>query len=206
MTERWRGVFAIPGLFLLLFIFAAAAIADPPGPMEIVKQTVNEARAVFNNSRLSEEARIEKLKEIAKERFDFEEMSKQALALQWRKLTPGQRSEFVSLFSKLIENTYSDKVKRYRKEIEQEAGDRVLYLGQRIDGPYATVRTKVITTKGTEVPVDYRFINESGSWRAYDVIVEGVSLINNYRSQFREILTSGSYDELARKLKEKVQK
>jgi phospholipid transport system substrate-binding protein len=193
-------------LFLLFFIpfFAHPAGADAAGPMELVKQTVAEARSVFNDGRLSQEARIEKLKGIAEERFDFEEMAKRALAIQWRKLTPDERREFVSLFSKLVEDTYSTKIRRYEEEIKREAEDKILYTGEHIDGPYATVRTKILTTRGTEVSVDYRFINEMGTWRVYDVMVEGVSFINNYRSQFNEIIRSASYDELVRRLQEKV--
>jgi phospholipid transport system substrate-binding protein len=201
-----RRISSILGLFPLFFILFSVqpAEAAAAGPTELVKQTVAEARSIFNDSRLSQEARIEKLKGIAEERFDFEEMSRRALALQWRKLDPDQKKEFVSLFSTLMENTYSDKIKRYEKEIKREADDRILYIEERIDGAYATVRTKIITTRGTEVPVDYRFINEKGNWRVYDVIVEGVSLINNYRSQFSEIIGSASYAELIRRLQEKV--
>ncbi len=200
--------FAFSALFLFFFVplSVSSANADTVGPMELVKQTVAEARSIFNDSRLSQDARIEKLKRIAEERFDFGEMSKRALAARWKKLTPDERKEFVSLFSALIENTYSDKIRRYENEIRREAEDTVLYLGESIDGPYATVRTKIITTKGTDVAVDYRFINERGNWRVYDVVVAGVSFINNYRSQFNEIIRSGSYDELVRRLKEKVHK
>jgi phospholipid transport system substrate-binding protein len=201
-----RRTSAILGLFLLF----SSPFSVPPGeantagPMELVKQTVAEARTIFNDSRLGQEARIEKLKGLAEKRFDFREMAKRALAIQWRKLSPDQKKEFVLLFSRLMENTYSDKIKRYEKEIKREAGDRILYVEERIDGPYATVKTKIITTRGTEVPVDYRFIYKQGNWRVYDVIVEGVSLINNYRSQFSDIIRSASYAELLRRLQAKV--
>jgi phospholipid transport system substrate-binding protein len=201
-----RGTFAMLSLFLFFsFPFhVSPAGAAAAGPMELVKQTVEEARSVFKDDRLSQDARIEKLKGIAEERFDFEEMSKRALAIQWRKLTPDQRREFVSLFSKLVEDTYSTKIRRYEEEIKREAEDKILYTGEHIDGPHATVRTKIITTKGAEVPVDYRFINKGGNWRVYDVIVEGVSFLNNYRSQFNEIMHNGSYAELVGRLKDKV--
>jgi phospholipid transport system substrate-binding protein len=202
-----RRISAPLSLFLLAAILFSGPLAGADaGPMEVVKQTVAEARSIFNDSRLNSEARIKKLKGIAEERFDFEEMSKRALATQWRKLTPAERKEFVSLFSKLIEDTYSNKIKRYEKEIKREAEDKILYIGENVDGPYATVRTKIVTTKGTEVTVNYRFIRERESWRVYDVTVEGVSFINNYRSQFNEIIRSGSYDELVKRLKEKVRK
>jgi phospholipid transport system substrate-binding protein len=202
-----RRTSAILGLFLLFIpFFMPPSMAAAMGPMELVKQTVAEARAIFNDSSLSQEARIKKLKGIAEERFDFREMAKRALSIQWRQLSPDQQREFVTLFSELMENTYSDKIRRYEKEIKREAGDRILYVDERIDGPYATVRTKILTTRGTEVAVDYRFINEQGSWRVYDIIVEGISLINNYRSQFTEIIRTSSYGELVKKLQEKVRR
>jgi phospholipid transport system substrate-binding protein len=203
-----RRISAPLSLFLLGAILFSGPLAgaDRAGPMELVKQTVAEARSIFNDNRLNSEARIKKLKVIAEERFDFEEMSKRALATQWRKLTPAEKKEFVSLFSKLIEDTYSNKIKRYEKEIKREAEDRILYIGEKVDGPYAIVRTKIVTTKGAEVAVNYRFIREGENWRVSDVMVEGVSFVNNYRTQFNEIIRTRSYNELVKRLKEKVQK
>jgi phospholipid transport system substrate-binding protein len=194
-------------VFSFLFSLAArpteAATADP---MNLIKQTVEEARLIFNDGSLTQEQRIRKLREIAGERFDFEEMSKRALAGQWRKLLPEQRREFVSLFSRLIEDVYSNKVRRYEKEIKEQARDKVFYVDERIDAPYATVRTNIMTTSGSQVSVDYRLIGKERQWRVYDVIVEGVSLINNYRTQFREIISRGSYEGLVKRLKEKIEK
>lgn len=193
---------------LVLFVllpFPAAGITEPVhDPMGLIKRTVEEARLIFNDIGLSQEQKIDKLRKIAEERFDFGEMSKRVLAGQWRKLSPEQRSEFVPLFSKLIEEVYSNKFRRYEKEIRQQSKDRVFYLGERVDGSYATVRTSVMTTTGAQVSVDYRLIRKEGQWKVYDVIIEGVSLINNYRTQFREIITSGSYGDLLRRLKKKV--
>jgi phospholipid transport system substrate-binding protein len=206
MDRVMRGAGAVLSLVALVSMFFPVLLssAETVGPMELVKQAVAEARAIFNDSRLTQESRIESLKRLAEERFDFEEMSKRALATQWRKLTPGERKEFVSLFSELIEDTYSNKIRRYEQEIKREAEDKILYIGEYIDGSYATVRTKIVTTKGTEVAVDYRFIREGVNWRVYDVVVEGVSFVNNYRTQFNEIIRAGSYGELVKRLKEKV--
>jgi phospholipid transport system substrate-binding protein len=198
-------VLCLVSLGSILFSVLLAG-AEAVGPMELVKQTVAEAKSIFEDSSLSQQSRIEKLRGLAEERFDFEEMSRRALATQWRKLTPGERKEFVALFSELIEDTYSNRIKRYEKEIKREAEDKILYIGEYIDGPYATVRTKIVTTKGAEVAVDYRFIREGGSWRVYDVVVEGVSFVNNYRTQFNEIMHAGSYGELVKRLKEKVRR
>lgn len=192
-------------LFAPFFAFALPAVAGQD-PMDLIKQTVKEARLVFNDSSLSQQQKIDKLRGIAEARFDFEETSRRALAGEWRQLSSAQRREFVSLFSRLIENVYSNKVKRYKKEIREQSEDRVIYLNERIDDQYATVRTSIMTTAGVQVSVDYRLVKMQGKWRIYDVVVEGVSLVNNYRTQFHDIIRGGSYEKLLGLLKEKVEK
>jgi phospholipid transport system substrate-binding protein len=190
-------------LFFFSFIFFPQAAVHAGEPTNLVKQTIDQARDIFNDPKLNEDERIGKLRSIANERFDFEEMSRRALAGKWRTLSEARKKEFVSLFSGLIKDSYSNKIKRYQKEIKEHSMDRVLFLDERIEGPYATVKTNIITFSGIAVPVDYRFIRKEGKWLAYDVIVEGVSLVRNYRSQFSEILRSSSYEELVGRIREK---
>lgn len=197
----------VPGILVVSTLLAA--LLFPAGlrasdPMEMIRQTVEQARHVFNDHSLTHAQMISKLRGIAERRFDFEELSKRALAGQWRKLSGTERKEFVSLFSKLIEDVFSKKIRRYEKEIKEQARDKVFYLEERIDRPYARVRTTIMTTTGAQVAVDYRLIEKEGEWRVYDVVVEGVSLVNNYRTQFREIIGRGSYEDLVKRLKEKV--
>jgi len=110
-----------------------------------------------------------------------------------------------SSLSDLLETTYLNKIERSQEEdIEKHEEDKVLYQGERIEGRYASVKTTIVTYKGTEIPVEYRLIKEDGEWKAYDIVIEGVSLVSNYRSQFNRIIHSESYDELVKKLREKT--
>ena len=168
-----------------------------------VKQTVDAVLDVLNNKELKKpenrELRTKKIREIVNKRFDFEEMAKRSLALNWSKRTPEERKEFVALFSDLLENTYIRKIERYENE-------KVAYLDERITGQYAVVRTKIIKQQEAEIPVEYRIFKEADKWEVYDIIVEGVSLVNNYRSQFSQIIRSSSYEELVKKLRNKTLK
>lgn len=168
-----------------------------------IKQTVDAVLDVLNNKELKKpekkELRGKMIREIVNKQFDFEEMAKRSLALNWSKRTPEERKEFVTLFSDLLENTYVKKIERYENE-------KVVYLDERITGQYAVVRTKIVKTQETEIPVEYRIFKKADKWEVYDIIVEGVSLVNNYRSQFSQIIRSSSYEELVKKLKNKTLK
>ncbi len=168
-----------------------------------VKQTVDAVLDVLNNKELKKpenrELRTKKIRDIVNQRFDFEEMAKRSLALNWAKRTPDERKEFVALFSDLLENTYVKKIERYENE-------KVAYLDERITGQYAVVRTKILKAQEAEIPVEYRIFKKGGKWEVYDIIVEGVSLVNNYRSQFSQIIRSSSYEELVKKLRNKTLK
>jgi phospholipid transport system substrate-binding protein len=126
-------------------------------------------------------------------------MAKRSLGPAWNKRTPDEKKEFVSLFSDLLEDTYIRKIERYDHE-------KVLYTGERVEGSYAAVRTKVVTEKEVEIPVEYRIFRKDGKWEVYDIIIEGVSLVNNYRTQFSDIIRSESYAGLVKRLKAKVKK
>ena len=126
--------------------------------------------------------------------FDFTETAKRALGRHWQGLAEKDRQEFTSLFTDLIERAYISKIERY-------SGERIAYAGEAVDGGLATVRTRFVTKQGTEVPVDYRMQQRGDRWLVYDVSVEGVSLINNYRTQFDKIIQTSSYAELVRKMK-----
>ncbi len=168
-----------------------------------VRQTVDAVMEVLNNKELKKpenrELREKKIRDIIDRRFDFEEMAKRSLALNWSKRTPEERKEFVTLFSDLLESTYIKKIERYENE-------KIVYLDERITGQYAIVRTKIVKAQEAEIPVEYRIFKKADKWEVYDVIVEGVSLVNNYRSQFSQIIRSSSYEELIKKLKNKTLK
>jgi phospholipid transport system substrate-binding protein len=168
-----------------------------------IKQTVDAVLDVLNNKELkkpeNKELREKKIRDIINKQFDFEEMAKRSLALNWNKRTPDEKKEFVALYSDLLEDTYIRKMERYENE-------KVAYLDEKITGQYAVVRTKIVKPQESEVPVEYRIFKKSDKWEIYDIIVEGVSLVNNYRSQFSQIIRSSSYEELVKKLRSKTLK
>jgi phospholipid transport system substrate-binding protein len=193
-------------VFPLLF-FCLSLLSAPPcfagDPTDQVKQRVDAVLDVVRNKELkkpeNEKIRRAKIREIVDTIFDFPEMSRRSLAVHWKKRTPAEQKEFVSLFSDLLEDTYIKKIEKYRDE-------KILYSGESIRDSYAVVKTKVITKKETEIPIDYRLLKENNKWEVYDVVIEGVSLVNNYRSQFSEILASNPYSELVNRLKKKTLK
>lgn len=200
---RNKAVKAIVILVMLAFTVFSPPKTEAGEPTEQVKQTVDAIVKILNNKDLKKPEKINerrlKIRETVEKRFDFEEMAKRSLALHWKTRTPQQQKEFVALFSDLLEDTYIRKIERYEDE-------KVLYIEEKTDGPYATVRTKVVTTKEIDIPVDYKIFKNRQKWEVYDIIIEGVSLVNNYRTQFNQIIRAGSYDDLVTKLKKKVLK
>jgi phospholipid transport system substrate-binding protein len=143
-----------------------------------------------------EQERRKQIRAIADQIFDWEETGKRALARHWQGRNPAEQKEFSAVFADLIERSYIGK-------IEQYSGERIVYAGETVEGDQATVRTKLITKSGTEIPIDYRMLKEGDRWRAYDVVIEGVSLVSNYRTQFNKIIQQSGYKELINKMKAK---
>jgi phospholipid transport system substrate-binding protein len=131
--------------------------------------------------------------------FNWEEFSRRALAKHWSKRTESEKKEFISLFKQLIKRTYMEKSGQY-------SGGKVEFLDEKIDGEYGVVKSQLVSSTGTQTPVDYRLMKKDGAWCVYDVYIEGVSLVSNYRSQFNDILTSSPFEELVKRLKEKIEK
>ena len=136
------------------------------------------------------------LEETISRRFDYREMSKRTLASHWSRLTDVEREEFVDLFKNFLSDRYAGKIAGY-------SGEKVHYLGERLEGQFAEVRTKLVSNK-VEIPMDYRLINKDRRWYAYDIIADGVSLVKNYRSQFDKIIGSESYAELTKRLRNRT--
>ena len=173
------------------------------GPMERVKQTTDKIIAIASDPALAGPQKAEEkknaIRRVVDEVIDWEEMSRRALGIHWKKRTDEEKKEFVRVFSLLIERTYRDKVEDY-------AGEKVNYLGDKIDGDYAEVASKVVTSKNIEIPVNYKMSKKQGRWWVYDIVIEGVSFVNNYRTQFNGILASSSYQDLVKQLREKTEK
>jgi len=138
------------------------------------------------------------VRKVAEEVFDIGETAKRALGPHWQQRTPSERDEFTQLFADLLETTYISRIDEY-------GGERIRYVGEKIEGDTAVVQTRVLTKKGSEAPVEARMLRRGDKWYIYDVIIEGVSLVNNYRTQFDRIIRTSSFAELVKRLKERKQ-
>jgi phospholipid transport system substrate-binding protein len=136
------------------------------------------------------------VRQVANEIFDFAETAKRSLARHWAARSQAEREEFVQLFGDLLERSYISKIELY-------GGEKIKFVGETIEPDGAIVRTRLVTRQDTEIPIDYRMHARGDKWLVYDVLIEGVSLISNYRTQFNKIITTSSYQELVRKMKSK---
>lgn len=134
------------------------------------------------------------VRKVADEIFDFAETARRALGRHWAARTPQEREEFVKLFGDLLERSYISKIELY-------GGEKIQYVSDRIDGETALVQSKLLTKTGSEVPIEYRMLRKGDRWLVYDVVIEGVSLVANYRTQFNKIIQTSSYQELVKKMK-----
>ncbi len=203
-TENGRrgGSWWFTGLMMVLCIGMMAVPGYAGPPTDSMKMTIDEVLRIVREKDLKlpekAEERRHLLENVVAARFDYTEMSRRALGAPWNQLTDPQKQEFVDLFRTLLTNSYADKIETY-------SGEGVQYLNERTEKEYAEVRTKVLSGK-TEIPLDYRLINKMDNWRVYDVVVDGVSLVNNYRGQFTKILRASSYSDLVDQLRKKTGK
>ena len=167
-------------------------------PTDQLKTSVDGVIRIVQDPTLKQESRADErrtaIRKEAEALFDFTETGKRALGRHWQTLNDSQQREFVSLFTDLLERAYIIR-------IEQYSGERIVYVGDSTEGESATVKTRFVTKQGTEIPIDYRLLLRGDHWRVYDVFVEGVSLVANYRTQFDRIMRTGSYQELARRMR-----
>lgn len=203
MRMHLQKTYRLAAALCLALSLALPSVVHAGPATEQIKETVDAVVAVLNDKELKKPARRQerrkKIRDIVNKRFDFEEMAKRSMGQAWGKRTPEEKKAFVALFSDLLQNTYIRKVERYEKQ-------SVAYTDERVEGEYAVVKTKVSTEKEANIPVEYRIFREAGKWEAYDIVIEGVSLVNNYRNQFSSILRSGTFEDLMTKLREKAKK
>jgi phospholipid transport system substrate-binding protein len=147
---------------------------------------------------LDRDAQLTEIRNIINEVFDYTELSRRTLGREWRKFKPDQQQEFVKLFAELLENIYADRILAYTHEKIEFGKETELKKGQ------VEVESYIITTDNKKVPLFYRLTNKSGQWKVYDVVIEGVSMVKNYRGQFREILSKNKPEDLLQTLREKV--
>lgn len=187
--------------FILCLIFPVSAFAGVP--LETVKGDVDKVLDVLRDPSLKSESakkvKKDKIRAISREMFDFTELAKRTLAQNWSKLNPGQQKEFVELYTSVLEDAYANKI--------------ISYTGEKIDFSKEVALTEktvevqsTVLRKEGDIPIYYRVIMKDGSWRVYDVVIEGVSLINNYRAQFREMLANKPPESLLETLRKKVGK
>ncbi|MGQ9857572.1 MAG: MlaC/ttg2D family ABC transporter substrate-binding protein [Thermodesulfobacteriota bacterium] len=194
MITRWFSLVCLLGCLGLQLDQEPAWAGEP---MDAIKQSTDQVLDILRDPALKEdpEAREKRIWEVVSSKFDFEEMARRSLAVHWRDRSPQEQREFVDLFGKLLQRSYSGKLGQYTDE-------KVEYLGEETDGSRAEVRTKIVS-KGVDIPIDYRMLKKSDGWKVYDVIIEGVSLVNNYRNQFNRIVVSSGYKDLIQRMRTK---
>jgi len=186
---------------LMLFILILPVCVYAGQPTDQVRMTIDGVINVLKDRELSlpenSGRRRALLRQLIYSRFDFQEMSKRSLGIHWRRRSHEERKDFVPLFSELLERSYI-------KRIEEYTDEKIVYVSESIENGYAVVRTRIISRNNVNTPIDYRLLKKGSEWYVYDVIIEGVSLVNNYRTQFNRIINSESYEGLVRRMKEKL--
>ena len=196
-------VFGIGLWILSAFLFTASSGSADNSPLALIQSGTDHAlqiiRSAHSGNAPSLSERRAEILQIIDKYFDFGEMAKRALGRPWKEQSPQKQQEFVDLFKQLLFNNYAGRVETYTGTNEQ-----LVYDEQKIDGEYALVKTRVLNYRNANIQLDYRLKLINGEWKVYDVVAEGVSLVDNYRGQFNSILASKSFDAFLGQLKEKV--
>lgn len=188
-------------LFALVSLAESRALAVAPDPMAEVKTTISQVLEVLRNPSYRNSPQIlrQRLRTVVESHLDFRAMARSALGVHWRSLSAADQGQFVTLFTRLMEDTYIGKAASY-------SGETVEYIRAFNDGPeYAQVNTKVIQTGHDPISINYRLELQDGDWKVYDVLVDGISLISNYRTQFNRVINRDGYPKLVEMIKSKIQ-
>jgi phospholipid transport system substrate-binding protein len=192
----------VVGILLILWLMSPL-VTHSAVPVDMLREHVNKVLEVLRDPALKGESgrkvKKERIRVISEEIFDFTELSKRSLGQNWEKFNPDQQKEFIKLYKSLLEETYSEKVTSYT--------DEKIVIKKEVSLSEKTVEVQTtILTRTSEVPIYYRLMEKNGNWKVYDVVIEGVSLVSNYRTQFREILASKTPEALLEILRNKVGK
>ena len=183
-----------------LFWLAVATPSRAGAPAEQMKGAIEKVLTVLKDPNLKsagkKNERLNQLRQVIYPKFDFAEMAKRSLGGQWQRRSPDEQREFVKLFTELIENAYLDNIESYD-------GEKVTITGEKQDQNYAEVNSKITTQKGEDVAVSYKMHQAGNDWKVYDVVIENISLVNNYRSQFNRVIAQSSFEDLLRRMKDK---
>jgi len=192
-------------LFLIMVCYTSFVYAGEV--TERIRNTLNKIINVLNDPELKKVEMIEQRKsvlhQILKESFDEEEFARRSLKGHWVKLSEAERKEFASVFIDLLETTYFDRIDAYAKGVEHFSSENITYINEKVMGRFAVVETKIKISNNGCVSVDYRMINKNKEWVVCDLVIEGVSIVKNYRAQFNEVLANSSFNDLLLRLKAK---
>jgi phospholipid transport system substrate-binding protein len=181
---------------ILTLVVAVTAPAQAGAPTEQLKTQVDRVLTLLGDPTLKDKPKDKRaaVRKVADDIFDFGETARRSLGRHWAARTDAERDEFVKLFGDLLERSYISKIELY-------GGEKIQYVSDKIEGDQASVMSKLLTKTGTEVPIEYRMLKKGERWLVYDVIIEGVSLVSNYRTQFNKIIQTSSFAELVKKMK-----
>jgi phospholipid transport system substrate-binding protein len=182
----------------LLLVLVATRDAAAGPPTEQLRTQVDRVLKLLDDAALKAPDRAKDrrvaVRKVAEDIFDFGETAKRSLGRHWAARTQEERDEFVKLFGDLLERSYISKIELY-------GGEKIQYTGDKIEGDTALVQSKLLTKAGGEVPIEYRMLKKGERWLVYDVVIEGVSLVANYRTQFNKIIQTSSFQDLVKKMK-----
>jgi len=191
--RRWV---VILGLLLLL---PGSVRASDGKPVDLVRDTLDRALRILNDPALQgpekKEARRQQVRRLIASRFNYAEMAERSLGSHWAKLTSEQRQAFVALFGELFERSYS------RLVLNSLPDQQIVYAGETVNGTRAVVKTVMVDKRGDRLPVDYQLRRPKAQWELSDVVIDGVSIVNNYQSQFNKIIQTSSFDDLVKKMR-----
>jgi phospholipid transport system substrate-binding protein len=198
--RRHRAILALLLALTVTMLTTQWALAGVP--TDQLRGQIDRVIKVLEDPELKKEAHVKDrraaVRKIANDIFDFSETARRSLGRHWQGRTPAEQNEFVQLFSDLLERSYISKIETY-------GGEKIAYLGDSIEAEQAKVQTKLLTKGGGEIPIEYRMHKKGDRWLVYDVVIEGVSLVSNYRTQFNKIIQTSSFQELMNKMKNKQQ-
>ena len=187
----------VVGIFLS-FVMAFPVSAGPAADQ--MRDAIEKVVAILKDPSLKSDTkrkeRLDQLKQVIYPKFDFAEMANRSLGSHWQRRSPEEQREFVTVFTELLENAYADSIASYD-------GEKVVITNEKQDSDYAEVNSKIVTKKGEQYAVNYKLHQLGGSWKAYDLVIENISLVNNYRSQYDRAIAKSAYEDLLRNMKDK---
>ena len=190
----------IAAALMTILLIGAGSLPSSAAVTADVKRTVDKVVSIVADENMkkrgNEAKRRAALKSAISTMFDYGEMAKRSLGVNWRGRTQAEQKDFVNLFATLLENSYAGKIESYENQ-------KIVYDKESIDGDYAEVKSRIVTARRDEYSLDYKLMRQGNRWKVYDVVIEGVSLVSNYRSQFQKIITSQGYGALVKKLRAK---